>query len=144
MKNQGLSLMHSKFFTPAFNSAIFDGPIRIYFAQFHEALALKVYFHLQNRFKDEMILAKDLSKKSGANLLIMIYPTEENFRYAFEEESKQRALFALDEHAGDTIIGVCGPLEDAPMEQLFPIVCDCIAQWEKQIPFEEPAPQISL
>lgn len=124
--------MHSKFFTPAFNSAIFDGPVRIYFAQFHEALALKVYFHLQNRFKSEMTLAKDLSKKTGANLLIMIYPTEENFRYAFEESAQKKDLFALDELYADTIIGVNGPLEDELMEQLFPIVCDVIAKWESE------------
>lgn len=131
MKNQGFGLMHSKFFTPAFNSAIFDGPVRIYFAQFHEALALKVYFHLQSRFKDQMSVAKDISKKNGRNLLIMIYPTKENFEYAFEGQVPEGALFAIDELASDSIIGVCGPLEDDLMESLYPLVCDTLSNWKE-------------
>ena len=75
MKSTYSYLMQSKYFNPAFNSAIFDGPVRIYFAQFQESFALKIYFHMQNQFKDELARAKDLAKTINSNLLIMVYPS---------------------------------------------------------------------
>ena len=78
MKSSYSTLMQSKFFNPAFNSAIFDGPIRIYFAQFHESLALKIYFMIQQKLNNEVARAKEISKATGANILVMVYPSEES------------------------------------------------------------------
>jgi hypothetical protein len=73
----------SKFFSPAFNAAIFDGPIRIYFAQYQEAQALKIYFNLQARFQDLRKNASGIFKDRKSNIFVMLYPTEETFDLSF-------------------------------------------------------------
>lgn len=100
----------SKFFSPAFNAAIFDGPIRIYFAQHQEALALKVYFDLQNRFNDRRDSTRDVLKANKQNLFVMIYPTEETFELSFNSAAAPMPLVSADRMGADYILGVRGPV----------------------------------
>lgn len=116
MRSSYTTLMQSKFFNPAFNSAIFDGPVRIYFAQFHEALALKLYFLLQQKLSAEMARAKELSKASGANILVMIYPTEESFLLSFDESERHQLPLEVESWQQDVVIGLRGPLEDEHLD----------------------------
>lgn len=100
----------SKFFSPAFNAAIFDGPIRIYFAQHQEALALKVYFDLQNRFNDRRDSTRDVLKERKQNLFVMIYPTEETFELSFNSAAAPMPLVCADRMGADFVLGVRGPV----------------------------------
>src|SRR5882757_480859 len=99
MKSSYSTLMQSKFFNPAFNSAIFDGPVRIYFAQSHEALALKIYFALQQQFSGELARAKELHKFLERTVLVMLYPTVDSFQMSFESPE----LVACEKLSEDTI-----------------------------------------
>ncbi|RYZ70576.1 MAG: hypothetical protein EOP05_13115 [Proteobacteria bacterium] len=112
----------SRFFTPAFNAAIFDGPIRIYFAQYQEAQALKLYFNLQERFGDVRKQARGIFKERGANIFVMIYPNNELFGETFDEagaSSKASGCTIIKSRLGaDFIVGVRGPLEDGDLESL--------------------------
>lgn len=120
--------MQSKYFTPAFNSAIFDGPVRIYFAQFHESLALKIYFLIQQKFKAELLTIKEKTRNSGGNLLIMIYPTSETFGFSFEQiPSDFKQVCELWNH--DFVIGVRGALEDPEIETLLDLVKITFDEW---------------
>jgi hypothetical protein len=120
MKSAFSSLMQSKFFTPSFNSAIFDGPLRIYFSQVHESFALKVYFIVQEKLALELNQIKEYSRKTGRNLMIMIYPTVENFKYSFEghRNVSDLDLLAMDQFEDDIVIGVRSPLEDHEIEYI--------------------------
>ena len=102
MKGTYSTLMHSKFFNPAFNSAIFDGPIRIYFAQFQESMALKIYFQLQQNYSELVARAKTLSKETNQTVLVMLYPNAESFKMSFE--SAVDRLIEVDYLSGDTVI----------------------------------------
>lgn len=102
MKNGYSQLIQSKYFVTDFNSAIFDGPIRIYFTQTQESLALKVYFHIQNRFADEVKKLKDVSAGVHTSLFILIYPTSESFETCFE--SKEKIVMA--DWESDLVIGM--------------------------------------
>lgn len=128
----------SSFFTPAFNAAIFDGPIRIYFAQYQEAQALKLYHNLQERFGDVRKHARGIFKERGRNIFVMLYPTEEVFDLCFGQED-QSGTESLGRGAGaeagpinlsfhqlrpmilqsrlglDYVLGVCGPMEDSTL-----------------------------
>ena len=73
----------SKFFTPLFNAAIFDGPIRIYFAQHQESQAMKLYFNLQERYSDLRKQARDVFRERGANIFVMLYPDTPTFEKSF-------------------------------------------------------------
>ncbi len=124
------NLMQSRFFSPAFNSAIFDGPVRIYFSQLHESLALKIYFSLQQKFPDALARAKDLHKTFGLNLLVMIYPTEDSFQLSFEGSKE----FIVEDQLGDdTLLGINGPFEDERLLAVLGEVVRCLNNWESSV-----------
>jgi hypothetical protein len=108
----------SKFFSPAFNAAIFDGPIRIYFAQYQEAQALKLYFNLQERFSETRRAARGFFKERGRNIFVMLYPTDETFALSFEGMQygagaiAGQPIIARDQLGTDVVFGVRGPLID--------------------------------
>ncbi len=131
MKGTYTALMQSQFFNPAFNSAIFDGPLRIYFAQIHESLALKIYFSLQQKFAGEMARAKELHKALDRNVLLMLYPSTDSFALSFDSMA---GLTACDELHENTIIGVRGPFEDEQLPLVLDQVLQSFKDWEK-VPF---------
>lgn len=136
MKATYSNLMNSRFFNPAFNSAIFDGPIRIYFAQFHESLALKIYFSLQQKFPEVLALAKAKHKSLGHNVLIMLYPSQEAFRMSFDRGDH----FVIEEPLGeDTLVGINGPFEDDRLPELLERIARAIESWHQHYqPRREP------
>lgn len=140
MKGTYTALMQSQFFNPAFNSAIFDGPLRIYFAQFHESLALKIYFSLQQKFASEMARAKELHKMLDRNVLLMLYPSSDSFALSFNSVA---GLTDCDELHENTIIGVNGPFEDEQLPMVLDQVLQAFKNWEK-IPYSKPQIQATL
>ncbi|GIL16979.1 MAG: hypothetical protein BroJett040_07300 [Oligoflexia bacterium] len=128
MRTTYSGLMQSKYFNPAFNSAIFDGPVRIYFAQFHESLALKIYFQLQQRFSDLMTRSKSLHQKNGRNILVMLYPNSDTFQMSFEG---QDGFIISDELDEDTLIGINGPFEDDQLAKVLQAIQTALQAWER-------------
>lgn len=129
MRSSYTTLMQSKYFNPAFNSAIFDGPVRIYFAQFHEALALKIYFLIQQKLSAEMAKAKEVSKASGANILVMIYPTAESFVLSFEGAEGSKSPLEVEKWYDDMVVGLRGPIEDENLDLLIETLCLTMENW---------------
>lgn len=128
MKASYSNLMQSKYFSPAFNSAIFDGPLRIYFAQFHESMALKIYFMAQQKLSAELARAKEVSKAAQANILVMIYPTEDSFEGTFEHR-KGTGKIIVEAWNDDVVVGLRGPLEDLELESLIQALSQVMQQW---------------
>jgi hypothetical protein len=122
MKSTYSTLLQSKFFNPAFNSAIFDGPVRIYFSQFHEALALKIYFGLQQNLT---IQKKGKQRQNGQNVLVMLYPTQESFQMTFEG---QESFLVCDTMDGDSLIGINGPFEDDKLPEVLSAIANSISE----------------
>lgn len=110
-------LTQSRFYSPAFNAAVFDGPIRIYFAQHQESLALKVYFRLQNRLKEAFSDARQNFKQSGQTIFLMLYPTVEAFETSFSKQIQDNVV--REDLGDDFVLGVRGPLEDDAYEAVF-------------------------
>ena len=115
----------SRFFSPVFNAAIFDGPIRIYFAQFQEAQALKLYFNLQERFSDVRKQARGDFKDRGQNIFVMLYPNEETFDLSFADDLKPKgsgaeagAQITRSRLGTDYVVGVRGPVDDHDLESV--------------------------
>jgi hypothetical protein len=116
MAHSVIHLTQSRFYSPAFNAAVFDGPIRIYFAQHQEALALKVYFRLQQALKDTYSTLRKTFKQHGHTVFLMLYPTQESFENSFSADSGN----VVTERLGDDfVLGVRGPLEDEQYEEVF-------------------------
>ncbi|MEN0059096.1 MAG: hypothetical protein AAGB31_09690 [Bdellovibrio sp.] len=129
MRSSYTTLMQSKYYNPAFNSAIFDGPVRIYFAQFHEALALKIYFLIQQKLEAEMSRAKDMSRASGANILVMIYPTEESFLLSYEKSVPGGAPIEVERWQEDIMVGLRGPIADENLDLLLETLRETMRSW---------------
>lgn len=129
MKMSYSNLTQSKYFSPAFNSAIFDGPLRIYFAQFHEAFALKVYFQLQNFFSEELAKAKEISKNTHTSVLVMIYPSQDNFLLSFDDEELNGRMVVTESWNHDYVIGLRQPLEDHQMPGLISEFKTALDHW---------------
>lgn len=122
----------SKYFSPAFNAAIFDGPIRIYFAQYQEAQALKVYFNLQQSFGEARREGRGIFKSRARNIFVMLYPTEDAFDLSFgpiepaargagaEAGVAYNGMVVCEPIGEDYVIGVRGPFND----KSFELICN--------------------
>ena len=118
------TFMNSKYFNPAFNSAIFDGPVRIYFAQFHESLALKIYFNLQQKYADILNSAKDHHRLSAKNVLVMLYPNQESYSLSFDESGfVTKGLLSEDD-----VIGINGPFEDEKLDSVLAEIAESLTK----------------
>ena len=114
---QTVILTQSRFYSPAFNAAVFDGPIRIYFAQHQETVALKVYFMLQQYLKETYSLFRNSFKQHGQTVFLMLYPSQDSFENSF---SKGIIDQVVAERLGeDHVVGVKGPLLDDQFEEIF-------------------------
>jgi len=136
MREQVTFLIQSRFFTPAFNGAIFDGPIRIYFSQNQEAAAMKLYFAVLSRIKNLLGDVKDRLHMSQQNIFVMIYPTSDSFRLVFPGDSL--SSFQVDRLEQDHIIGLRGPVD----EKDFPAVLGLLDQMIMDLSFEESTLQL--
>ncbi len=120
-------LTQSRYYSPVFNSAIFDGPVRVYFAQHQESLALKVYFRLKERLRTQ---GEDL-RYGGKNLFVMLYPCSESFALSF---STQPGGDIVQEPLGeDWVFGVNGPLMDEDYEVLYQETEKVMLAWRESL-----------
>ena len=118
MKEGATFVTQSKFFSPVFNAAIFDGPIRIYFAQHQESQALKIYFNLQERYKDLRETSRYKSQKRGGNIFIMLCPNIETFEICFDS-APANSLVVKDRLDLDYVIGVKKILDEEEFTLLY-------------------------
>ena len=112
----------SKYFSTAFNSAIFDGPIRMYFAQAHEAQALKIYFYMQARLQLATKEKREKLKRGGTTVFVMLYPTQDLFDITFNGKSNSTASaphVQSEKLGAHYIVGVRGPLEGEQVHDLY-------------------------
>ncbi len=112
-------LTESRFYSPVFNAAVFDGPVRIYFAQHQEALALKVYYKLQQYFQDTYTAFRKNFKLNGQTVFLMLYPTQESFKDSFLNEGGGEIAVAFERLGDDHVLGVRGPLGEEEYEEVF-------------------------
>ena len=117
MAHSMATLTQSKFYSPSLNSAIFDGPFKIYFAQDQEPQGLTAYFQIQKKLDDLYKKAKDNFKSLGFSVFIMLYPDDESFNQFIENKEDGSDLFQarVNEHL---LIGVHKEMTDAQYDFL--------------------------
>ncbi|MES2767912.1 MAG: hypothetical protein V4596_02100 [Bdellovibrionota bacterium] len=140
LENATTRILQSKFFSPTFNTAIFDGPLRVYFSQAQEPEALKVYFSLQSKVfqeksgqeksdqeqqaekpleqLDESVSHIRDSLPKNSTLFVMIYPNKESFQQSFDQDRD----FAVAKMEQDCVIGVQGPISDKTRDDIIDYV----------------------
>lgn len=118
MAQSVIHLTQSRFYSPVFNAAVFDGPIRIYFAQHQEAMALNIYFHLQQYLKDTYATLRKTFKQHGQTVFLMLYPSQEAFENSFSPTKITSPV--MSERLGDDyVLGIQAPLPNDSYEEVF-------------------------
>ena len=128
MKTSLSGFLQSHYYNSALNSAIYDGPVRIYFNQLNETQALKIYFLLQEKMKEELQRAKDLSKALGSIILVTMYTTPEMYGNVFVGSE----LFPIQHFDGDYIIGLNGPLVEQDADMFLNQIRSILNRWDLQ------------
>jgi len=132
-------LTQSNYYSPAFNTAIFDGPIRLYFARSQEAIALRIYFQLQEKLRHFYCNGKDLYRHLNQHIFIMLYPSEEVFDLSFPQmEGKSVCRVCL---GADFVVGIRGVLPDEGLALVYKEVADIIKGWQAEV---LPSPELTL
>jgi hypothetical protein len=98
---------HSRFFSSEFNTAIIDGPLRIYFADRQESDALQIYFNIQETLAEGGIRLDSLPV-GMPQMFLMLYPNKQTFCDVFDQEND----VAWDLFGEHRVIGVQGPCEE--------------------------------
>ena len=125
MESATVLLTQSKFYSPVFNAAIFDGPIKIYFSQAQEGIALQLYFELQRKINEIQL---DSLESSDRNIFVMLYPNSESFYHSFDKslcsENNDNDLIVEDSLGEDPVIGVRGPVKENTLEKVYQKIKD--------------------
>lgn len=91
------SFLTSSFYSPIFNTALFDGAFRFYFSQSYEAVVLKVYHILQSEHSSLWAEYKEWSEKTKKNVFVLVYPTEAEVKEFFSEKKETPILKIWEE-----------------------------------------------
>lgn len=124
------SFMATRFYSPVFNTALFDGPLRIYFSQSYESTALKVYHLLQTQYQEQWAQLKECSAKSKEHVFLLIYPEKKDLEMVFSEKSK---LIHTQEWEEGLAIGFCQPLDDLELTHQLDNISRAIASWIEKV-----------
>lgn len=124
------SFMTTRFYSPVFNTALFDGPIRIYFSQSYESSALKVYHLLQTEFQDQWAQLKACSLKSKEHIFLMMYPDKKDLEMVFAENSR---LIHTQEWEEGLAIGFCQPQDDLELTHQLDNISRSISSWIEKV-----------
>lgn len=82
------AFMTTRFYSPVFNTALFDGPFRIYFSQSYESSALKIYHILQTQHEELWQNLKKWSLRTKEHVFLLMYPDAKDVQMIFEEQNK--------------------------------------------------------
>lgn len=148
MKSSYSVFMQSRYFDPMFNSAVFDGPFRIYFNQMHESLALKIYFLLNQKLSDISTELRDFSRRSDGHIFILLYPNVLQYQHVFAKTEINTASYsevvASESWEQDLVFGLARPLEDEELMALVQQVRTLVQDWVARGIQNETNPDLSV
>lgn len=110
------SFLSTQYFSPAFNTALFDGPFRFYFSQGYESAALSMYHLIQEDYPRIWTKFKSWSDRTKKHVFILIYPTEKDMQKSFNLNFKSPLVNNWDE---GLIIGLENPTDEDKFKVLF-------------------------
>ena len=107
---------------------MFDGPIRLYFAQHQEAEALKIYFQLKGELEHLYHKDEECYRHSGRHIFIMLYPSAETFDLSFPQaEGKNIGRGRL---GTSYVVGIRGVLSNESLASVSSEVAHILKGWQ--------------
>lgn len=128
------SFLTTRFYSPVFNTALFDGPFRIYFSQAYESVALKIYHLLQTDHIDLWTSYKKWADQNKMHAFILIYPTIKEAKMAFDVEQASPFFKIWEEGVA---IGLENPTEDQDFDQIFAKILMQLTDFKSKKSFNE-------
>ena len=83
---------------------------------------------IQQKWPQEFARAKDLSRAAHANILIMLYPTQESFLASVDQDDT-RAPWVQEAWNEDIVIALRGPCEDDQLDELLEFAGTILRDW---------------
>lgn len=127
------SFMTTRFYSPAFNTALFDGPLRIYFSQSYESAALKIYHLLQTEHASLWARMKTFSQSSKEHAFLMIYPERQDMDMIFESADH----LVMQEWEEGLALGMCQPNTEEDLQSCLRSIVQSLNFWLQQAPQNE-------
>lgn len=118
--------MTTRFYSPVFNTALFDGPLRIYFSQSYESAALKIYHLLQTQHADLWARLKESSTRSREHVFLMMYPEKKDLQIVFSDSAQP--VYSQDWEEG-LAVGFCQPLTDEELTGQLDHIVRSVSTW---------------
>lgn len=128
------SFITTRFYSPVFNTALFDGAFRIYFAQSYESSALKIYHLLQTEHTELWDAVKAWSMQTREHIFLLIYPDISSIEVVFDPVDMlkgSQGVFAKNWDEG-LVIGMCQPSESASVQLQIEDVRKYLTTWLKK------------
>ena len=120
------SFMTTRFYSPVFNTALFDGPIRLYFSQSYETVALKIYHLLQSDYTETWNKLKEHTLHSKEHLFLIIYPELKDLQLVFTEN---KTPLQTQEWEEGLAVGLCQTVDDGILKTQMDFIVSAIDQW---------------
>ncbi|OFZ31337.1 MAG: hypothetical protein A2622_01750 [Bdellovibrionales bacterium RIFCSPHIGHO2_01_FULL_40_29] len=125
------SFMTTRFYSPVFNTALFDGAFRIYFSQTYETSALKIYHLLQTEYVELWNDVRKWSLQSKEHVFLLIYPDAQSVQMIFDSIKclpGQPEIFMQDWDEG-LAVGLVQPSEQVDLTIQLQDISKHLSTW---------------
>lgn len=130
--------MTTRFYSPVFNTALFDGPLRVYFSQSHEPSALKIYHLLQTQYVEQWNQLKECSFKSKEHIFLLMYPDKSALDMVFfEKTGSSLSSVQSQEWEEGLAIGFYEPKDDLELVNQLDVITKLIMIWVDKVKLHE-------
>ena len=128
------AFMTTRFYSPVFNTALFDGPFRIYFSQSYESSALKMYHLLQTQHEDLWIRLKQWSLATKEHVFLLMYPEKKDVQMVFEEQDQKATAYSdclvqMESWDEGVAIGLTQPLNEIDVQSQIEQIEKLLQNW---------------
>jgi hypothetical protein len=123
------AFMTTRFYSPVFNTALFDGPFRIYFSQSYESSALKIYHLMQTQNEELWIHLKKWSSETHEHVFILMYPEVSDVKMIFQKQKNDLVEFEVWDEG--IAIGMTQPQDESEASAQILQIEKILANWIK-------------
>ncbi len=124
------AFMTTRFYSPVFNTALFDGPFRIYFSQSYESSALKMYHLLQTQHEDLWLRLKEWSVLTKEHVFLLMYPETKDVQMVFTNQLPQELCPVQIESWDEGVaIGLTQPQNEVDVQSQIEQIKKLLQNW---------------
>lgn len=135
------AFMTTRFYSPVFNTALFDGPFRIYFSQSYESSALKLYHILQTQHAELWQWLKVWSLTTKEHVFLLMYPEASDVHMIFDKQTVKTDSCPVQIESWDegVAIGLTQPHNETDVQSQIEQIEKLLQNWMHRQISESPS-----